>query len=114
MRDPLARVAQLTTHSLYACVLQCGVTGVKSSCSEGVVGIESHCVHPVGVALKSAAQDTLKREREGRRERGKERGGIKERGREGGSRERDGRERGREKEGGREGERSDKHTWYLQ
>ena len=84
MRDPLARVAQLTTHSLYACVLQCGVTGIKSSCSEGVVGIEGHCVHPVGVALKSAAQDTLRegeRGKEGERERGRERKGG--RGREG-------------------------------
>lgn len=80
----------LTAQSLYACVLLCGVTRVKGSCSEGVVSVECHRVYPVGVALKSAAQDTL-REREGGKEE-EEREGEERKEREKGRREREGRE----------------------
>ena len=41
-------------------MLQCGVTRVKCSSAKTVVCTESHCVHPVGVALQIPTQDSLR------------------------------------------------------
>ena len=40
-------------------MLEGGVTGVECSCSERVVGVESHGVDPVAVTLETATETSL-------------------------------------------------------